>query len=146
MQQLLDSAQEIYGNEPEFFYLKGMLALLNKDFALPLFEKAYDGLQNDKDFLLAYAQLLKDYKHYYSCLMVLGKVLNFDRENITVLNEIAALFDIMGNPVSAINVLKLIQKLNPNLDCYTCQHMGKLLVGIGSLEEAFEYYKPKNRS
>lgn len=139
-QQLLDSVQEIYGNEPEFFYMKGMLALLNKDFALPFFEKAYDGLQNNKDFLLAYAQLLKDYKHYYSCLTVLGKVLNFDRENITVLTEIAALFDIMGNPISAINVLTLILKIKPNLD-YICQHMGNLLVGIGALDEAIEWYK-----
>jgi len=147
-EKLLNSIEKTYKNDPNFLFEKGMIENLKgsnqTQVVLPLFEKAYNsGLQNDLNFLRVYGALLAELERFSTAAEIIGKIVMTKKDDIEAFINLAHVFEKTGNPITAINTLKMALKVNPNHHCIPSLYcnMASALMEGGYQEEAFESYK-----
>ena len=146
-QRLIGSQEKTYGNNPYFLWQKALYELSRgsnkRTMVLPLFEKAYNmGLQ-DLNFLKAYGPLLVELRIYATAVTMFGKIIQLKQDDIETFLNLANTFLEIGNPITAINTLKLAAKINPThplMPTVYCS-IAKALMESGYQAESLEMFK-----
>jgi len=145
--RLINSHEKAYGDNPWFLWQKAVYELSRgadkRLVVLPLFEKAYNGGLEELGFLRAYGALLIEFGIYAAACRVFGRIVQIKQDDIEGFINLAHVFSKTGNPVTAINTLKLAAKINrahPLISTVYCG-MATALMESGYQEESLEMYE-----
>jgi len=145
--RILESHQKVYGNDPYFLWQKAIyeqsIESNKRNIVLPLLEKAYNGGLREVNFLKHYGTILREFSIYATACKVFGEIVQIKKDDIETFMILADIFFTVGNPVTAINTLKLAAKINPShpsIPTIYCRIANALMAG-GYQEESIETYK-----
>ena len=144
---ILESHEKEYGGDPYFLWTQAIYEQSKgsdkKSVVLPLLEKAYNGGLQELNFLRQYGMLLHEFSAYAEACKVLGKIVQIKKDDIETFLILADIFLKTGNPVTAMNTLKLAAKINPahsSMPTIYCGIADALMIS-GYQEESVEMYK-----
>ena len=144
--RLLQLLENKYGNNPYFFWQKAIyeqsIGSDKKSVVLPLLEKAYNGGLKDLNFLRHCGEFFLEFGVYRSACRIYGEIVHIKQDDIEAFITLADIFLKLGNPISAINALKLAAKINPShssMPIIYCT-MAKALMISGYPEESIKTY------
>jgi len=145
--RLIDSQEKKYGGNPYFLWQKAIYELSRgsdkRNIVLPLMEKAYNGGLQELNFLRQFGALLIEFDIYMTACKVFGNIVQIKQDDIEAYIKLADIFSGTGNPVTAINTLKLALKINPNHSSIPTiyYNIANALMESGYQDEAIETYK-----
>ena len=146
--KLFSSAEKMYPNLPLTFFYKGMIEQQKgsdkRDVVFRLWEKAFKSGLEDLDFLNVYAMLANDLSIWSSACEAYWKMIQIKHDDYKLYYSLSSVLAKMGNPVTAISVLKTSLKVIKPNDAFLpfiFTQMAGNMIKIGCQEEAVQCYE-----